>query len=69
MEDRQGLAEIAASTGRVLVVEENIRQGGLGGAVLELLNDLDIENVRINRIGLPDKFIEHGPADLLREIN
>jgi len=61
------LAEIAASTGRVLVVEENIRQGGLGGAVLELLNDLDIENVRINRIGLPDKFIEHGPADLLRE--
>ncbi|MBW2144216.1 MAG: 1-deoxy-D-xylulose-5-phosphate synthase, partial [Deltaproteobacteria bacterium] len=61
------LAEIAASTGRVLVVEENIRQGGLGGAVLELFNDLGIENVRIKRIGLPDKFIEHGPANLLRE--
>ncbi len=61
------LAEIAASTGRVLVVEENIRQGGLGGAVLELFNDLGIENVRIKRIGLPDKFMEHGPANLLRK--
>lgn len=63
----KGLAQIAASTGRVLVVEENIRQGGLGGAVLELFNDLVVENVFVKRLGLPDKFIEHGPADLLRE--
>ncbi len=61
------LGELAASTGRVLVVEENIRQGGLGGALLELFNDLGIENVRVKRIGLPDKFVEHGPIALLRE--
>ena len=61
------LAETARKVGRVLIVEENIRQGGLGGAFLELLNDMDIENVRIKRIGLPDKFIEHGPAGLLRK--
>ncbi|MBW2615798.1 MAG: 1-deoxy-D-xylulose-5-phosphate synthase, partial [Deltaproteobacteria bacterium] len=64
--DRQ-LGELAGSIGRVLVVEENIRQGGLGGAVLELFNDMGIENVRTKRIGLPDKFVEHGPAALLRE--
>ncbi|MCP4681852.1 MAG: 1-deoxy-D-xylulose-5-phosphate synthase [Desulfobacterales bacterium] len=63
----KSLGELAASTGRILLVEENIRQGGLGGAVLELLNDLDIENVRVKRIGLPDKFVEHGPTDFLRE--
>jgi 1-deoxy-D-xylulose-5-phosphate synthase len=61
------LAETARKVGRVLIVEENIRQGGLGGAFLELLNDMDIENVRIKRIGLPDKFIEHGPSGLLRK--
>jgi 1-deoxy-D-xylulose-5-phosphate synthase len=64
--DRQ-LGELAVSIGRVLVVEENIRQGGLGGAVLEMFNDMGIENIRTKRIGLPDKFVEHGPAALLRE--
>ncbi len=61
------LAELAASTGRVLVVEENIRQGGLGGAILELLNDMDLINIRVKRIGLPDGFVEHGPTAILRE--
>ncbi|SPD75783.1 1-deoxyxylulose-5-phosphate synthase, thiamine-requiring, FAD-requiring [uncultured Desulfobacterium sp.] len=61
------LADMAARIGRVLVVEENIRQGGLGSAFLEMLNDNGIEGVHIRRIGLPDKFIEHGPAGLLRE--
>ena len=63
-----GLGELSTSIGRVLVVEENIRQGGLGGAVLELFNDLGIVNVHMRRIGLPDKFVEHGAAPLLREI-
>jgi 1-deoxy-D-xylulose-5-phosphate synthase len=62
------LGEISASVGRVLVVEENIRQGGLGGAVLELLNDLGIVNVHVRRMGLPDRFVEHGAPELLREI-
>lgn len=61
------LGELASSSGRVLVVEENIRQGGLGGALLELFNDMGIQNLILKRIGLPDKFVEHGPVSLLRE--
>ncbi len=60
------MAELAESAGRVLVVEENIRQGGLGGALLELFNDKGIQ-VRTRRIGLPDKFVEHGPVSFLRK--
>ena len=60
------IAEHAEAIGRVLVVEENIRQGGLGGAVLEMFNDLGLKNIRIKRIGLPDKFVEHGPSNILR---
>ena len=60
------LADHAKAVGKVLVVEENISQGGLGGALLELFSDMDLQNVRIKRIGLPDKFVEHGPLALLR---
>jgi len=63
----KSLAEQVRAVGKVLVVEENIRQGGLGSALLELLNDRDMRNARFKRIGLPDKFVEHGPLALLRE--
>jgi 1-deoxy-D-xylulose-5-phosphate synthase len=63
----KGLVDIVSSSGRVLVVEENIRQGGFGGAILELFNDMGLKNIFVKRIGLPDKFVEHGPQDILRE--
>jgi 1-deoxy-D-xylulose-5-phosphate synthase len=61
------LAEYATAVRRILVVEENIRQGGLGSAILELLSDMGVQNLRLKRIGLPDKFVEHGPLPLLRQ--
>lgn len=61
------LAEYAESTGKVLTVEENVRQGGLGGAILELFSDLYVRDVRLKRLGLPDRFVEHGPTAILRE--
>jgi 1-deoxy-D-xylulose-5-phosphate synthase len=61
------LGELALQSGRVLVVEENVRQGGLGGAILELFNDTGIQNVLVKRLGLPDMFVEHGPLSCLRE--
>jgi 1-deoxy-D-xylulose-5-phosphate synthase len=60
------LVTYARSTGKVLVVEENIRQGGLSSAVLELLGDNNATDVWMKRVGLPDKFVEHGPAEVLR---
>ena len=63
----KGMVEQIRAVGKVLIVEENIRQGGLGSALLELLNDSDMPDVRLKRIGLPDKFVEHGPLTLLRE--
>lgn len=61
------IAGWAKKIGTVLVVEENIRQGGLGGAVLELLNDLQVDGLRLRRLGLPDKFVEQGAAAMLRQ--
>ncbi|MBN2420451.1 MAG: 1-deoxy-D-xylulose-5-phosphate synthase, partial [Deltaproteobacteria bacterium] len=50
------IIEIARSTGNILTVEENVRNGGLGGAILEELEDAQIFSVKTRRLGLPKKF-------------
>jgi len=56
-----------ARCGKVVTVEENVLAGGLGSAVLELLEESNLPNVKVKRLGLPDKFIEHGKNGLLRD--
>jgi 1-deoxy-D-xylulose-5-phosphate synthase len=51
---------------RLITVEENVRQGGFGSAVLECLNDKGITDFSLERMGIPDIFVEHGPQDFLR---
>ena len=53
---------------RVITVEENARQGGFGSAVLEALNDAGINGLQVERIGVADTFVEHGPQQLLRSL-
>jgi 1-deoxy-D-xylulose-5-phosphate synthase len=60
------VVELARRTPRVLTIEENVRQGGFGSAVLEAFNDAGLHSVAVERIGLPDTFVEHGPQTLLR---
>lgn len=61
------LKDLSLKTGKVLVVEENTRSGGLGGAVLEFFNDSGIlKEVTVRRMGIPDRFIEHGPIPVIR---
>ena len=62
------LAYMAAEADHILVVEENTSIGGFGSAVLELLNDKKVNSTKLCRIGLPDKFIEHGDIDLLHHL-
>jgi 1-deoxy-D-xylulose-5-phosphate synthase len=51
---------------RVITVEENTASGGFGSAVLEALARIGMEGIRIKLLGLPDRFIEQGPQNLLR---
>ena len=61
------IADMAAPSGRLLVVEENVKMGGLGGGVLELFNEMGVGDIRVKRMGLPDLFVEQGAAGLLRK--
>jgi len=48
-----------------LTIEEAALQGGFGSAYLEFASDRGFHHVPIERMGIPDRFIEHGSVDLL----
>ncbi len=53
----------------VVTVEEGCLTGGFGSAVLEAACDAGLDASRIRRLGLPDRFIEHGErSELLAEL-
>ena len=60
------IAGVARRVPRIITVEENVRQGGFGSAVLEALNDQGITHVAVERLGVPDIFVEHGSPEVLR---
>lgn len=65
--DAELILGVARRTGRIMTVEENALQGGFGGAVLELLYDNNLQDVKVRRLGLPDHYIEQGSQAQLRK--
>jgi 1-deoxy-D-xylulose-5-phosphate synthase len=52
-----------------VTVEENTLVTGFGSAVLEAVNDAGIHAGPIRRLGLPDRFVEHGErGELLADL-
>ena len=63
------MARLAADHDLLVTVEEGVLTGGFGSGVWETLNDLDMVDARILRIGLPDRYVTHGtPAALYEEV-
>ena len=65
--DETLLHEVGQKFKRVITIEDGIRNGGFGSAVLEWLNDNGYTPT-VNRLGLPDRFVEHGTIAELRKI-
>ncbi|HZI91367.1 MAG TPA: 1-deoxy-D-xylulose-5-phosphate synthase [Thermoleophilaceae bacterium] len=66
--DAELIASLAAEHEVLVTVEENVLSGGFGSAVLEYLSDNDLAGeVKVLRIGLPDRYVTHGKPALLRE--
>lgn len=62
--DENLLEDIALRHTTVVTLEDGARQGGMGSAVLEWLADHG-HATRVVRLGLPDRFVEHGTPDEL----
>ncbi|MFA5808198.1 MAG: 1-deoxy-D-xylulose-5-phosphate synthase [bacterium] len=65
--DADLLLPLVRRIGRVVTVEENLLAGGFGSAVMELLEEHDEHPQRFRRIGVRDRFVEHGDPAQLRE--
>ena len=59
------IKDLALTTGKLLTVEENSLVGGFGSGVVEMLAGEKV-TAKVECLGLPDIFIEHGSQDLLR---
>jgi 1-deoxy-D-xylulose-5-phosphate synthase len=49
---------------RIITIEDGVLQGGFGSAVLEFMADHQY-NSQVLRIGIPDKFVDHGTTEEL----
>ena len=66
--DAELILELATDHALLVTIEENVLAGGFGSGVAELLLDSDRGgDVRLVRIGLPDRFVTHGAPAFLHE--
>ncbi|MBP1683010.1 MAG: dxs, partial [Ignavibacteriaceae bacterium] len=67
--DEQLLDQVALKHDKIVTLEENNLPGGFGSAIVEYFIDKNYKN-DILRIGIPDKFIDHGTqAELHKQIS
>ena len=64
--DEELITEYIKKNKNVITLEEQALMGGFGSAVLELLNEKDIKNYDLKRIGIPDNFVLHGDQNKMR---
>ncbi len=65
--DDKLLEEVASRFSRIITIEDGVRNGGLGSAVIEWMSDHGY-TPQITRMGMPDHFVEQGTVQQLREI-
>lgn len=65
--DEDLLTEVVQKFRCIVTVEDGVRAGGFGSAVLEWVADRNAD-CRVVRLGLPDEFVEHGSVPELRAL-
>lgn len=65
--DEHLLTEVGERFKKVITVEDGVRNGGMGSAVLEWMADKGY-TPKVVRLGLPDKFVEHGTVEEERRV-
>ena len=61
------LTEVGERFTKIITVEDGVRNGGMGSAVLEWMADKGYQP-KVVRLGLPDKFVEHGTVEEERRL-
>ena len=65
--DETMLHEVFTRYKKIITIEDGTIVGGVGSAILEFMSDHGY-TAQVKRLGMPDKFIEHGePMELYTE--
>ncbi|WP_028783162.1 1-deoxy-D-xylulose-5-phosphate synthase [Thalassobacillus devorans] len=68
--DERMLHQIMQDSLPILTIEEAVLKGGFGSSILEFAEENLYKNQSIKRMGIPDRYIEHGKVpELLKEID
>ena len=65
--DEEMLHEIGQRFKKIVTIEDGVRKGGMGTAVMEWMSDHGYHPA-VHRLGIPDHFVEHGTVEELRRI-
>jgi 1-deoxy-D-xylulose-5-phosphate synthase len=65
--DENMLHDLFSANIPFLTIEEAVLQGGFGSAILEFAHEHGYHQSVIDRMGIPDRFIEHGSVSKLLE--
>jgi len=66
--DEDVILRLARQAKVVCTFEDHVIMHGYGASIIELLHDNNI-TTKVERIGWPDEFVEHGKVDILRNLH
>lgn len=58
--DKETILKSITKTKKVITIEDNIIDGGLGSRVAELIDEENLKDVSLKKYGYPDEFVKHG---------
>ncbi|MFQ5382488.1 MAG: transketolase C-terminal domain-containing protein, partial [Dehalococcoidia bacterium] len=67
--DRDLLTQLAREVGPMITAEENVRAGGFGEGVREVLGDAGLAASLVKTLAMPDTIVDHGPQAAMRAIH
>ncbi|MBQ2917409.1 MAG: 1-deoxy-D-xylulose-5-phosphate synthase [Clostridia bacterium] len=67
--DKETILKSAEKTKNIVTIEDGIIKGGLGAAVVECINNSNLENVKVKTFGYDDIFVKHGSVEEIEKEN
>jgi len=64
--DKDLLVEVFENYSEIITIEDACITGGVGSAILEFMADNGFQ-ASVNRLGIPDEFVVHGPQEILHQ--
>lgn len=65
--DSELILAYAGKINKIITVEDHVKHGGFGSAVLECISDSGMTGLSVSRLGIDDTFVEHGTQNELRK--